>query len=123
MPQDPIRDVRLKIQRADKHICEVEAAYNAFIFANSSPSLIEYDLDARKVRYIWEWERVELIDTINLASGDAIHNLRSALDAMIYCVVAKHGFRIPESACKLPFDKDRESFERAAKQARIKKAA
>jgi hypothetical protein len=69
----------LKIKRAEEHIAQIKAAINSL--PNRYTSIVEKDLEARR-----QWIKYELPqatdfrDTLGLVIGDAVHNLRTALD-------------------------------------------
>ncbi|HEX6204497.1 MAG TPA: hypothetical protein VFZ29_01640 [Solirubrobacterales bacterium] len=85
-----LKGPQLKLDRAKHHIRDLEAARQRFFDANP------YDL--------WEKENLEtgqrelvvkradpVPDSLSLISGDVIHNLRSALDHLIWQLVVANG--------------------------------
>jgi hypothetical protein len=98
--QDRIRTVRKKIERAKKHIGDLNAAVGAFF--SSSPYEIGTKIDAQTARPIHYMTKVDLIpDEIPLILGDAIHNLRSSLDHLAYGLVEANG-QIPTKRTYFP---------------------
>src|SRR5579864_4992836 len=90
--QDRIHGIRLKIERAKEHIRDLDAAIKRFV--QEQP----YTLGAKPHR-IPEIEHTTLYvaevkpipDCISLIVGDAIHNLRSALDHLMWQLVEAAG--------------------------------
>ena len=75
--------VRLKIERANKHIRELQAAILAFNATNPHEISAKRDSQMRKlIYYILRAEPVPV--EIAMISGDILHNLRSALDHLAY---------------------------------------
>jgi hypothetical protein len=74
----PFRDARLKIDRAKKHIAEFTAAHIAL--ENSCTSTIQDRPDGGQSLVHEIPELRTAMDELALIAGDAIHNLRSALD-------------------------------------------
>jgi hypothetical protein len=71
--------VRLKIERADKHIADLNAAIQSFFGSNPYKIGIKRDPDTRKL--IYYVESVQPVPVIVAAvAGDALHCLRDALD-------------------------------------------
>lgn len=99
--------LRLKLERADRHIFDLKETWDAFVVGN--PYLFESEDDPQTGERIYKLVSAALIPaTIPLIAGDAIQNLRSALDHLAYHLVslgpsaAGHGdkiyFPIGESA-------------------------
>jgi len=73
-----------KVERAEKHIEDLLLACEAFF--DSKPYEIEIKVDPDKSERSYHLVRMaEVPDEIMLICGDAIHNLRSALDYLAYC--------------------------------------
>jgi hypothetical protein len=75
----PFRDARLKIERANKHIADLELAISALEEANIAT--VQEDTNTRTE--IVKHDNPGLADgllKLSLIAGDAIHNLRVALD-------------------------------------------
>ncbi len=71
---------KLKLKRANKHIMELNAVLNAFL--ESHFDNVSFKEDA----YGWHHLQlggVSIPEDVPLIIGDAIHNLRSALDFML----------------------------------------
>jgi hypothetical protein len=87
---DRLKGIRLKIERAKKHIIDLDAAIHTFY--NSEP----YTLDANEKPEISHLalyvSRVKPVpDVIGAIIGDSVHNLRSALDHLMWQLVEAGG--------------------------------
>jgi hypothetical protein len=75
----PFRDARLKIKRADKHIADLDAVIVGL--KDSYSSTVEPNRETGHQDLIHAIpEFAEALDTMSLIAGDAIHNLKTALD-------------------------------------------
>jgi hypothetical protein len=81
-----IDKIRHKIERANKHIKDLDLVNRSFI--DPEPYVVEPHYDPNwgdKGRTIYRVLGLPTIpDDISLITGDAIHNLRSALDHLAY---------------------------------------
>jgi hypothetical protein len=99
-----LRASRLKIGRANKHISEA----NAHIAILSDPETYaitdEYNRNANTTRitYHTPTDMEERIDNIALATGDAIHNLRTSLDYAWFETLKKRHPTAIDHDSKLP---------------------
>jgi hypothetical protein len=73
-----LRDSRLKIDRANKHIADIEARIRTL--HDSQTSVIEMDQNTGCETLKYEFPDVTAFTDIALMLGDAIHNLNCALD-------------------------------------------
>jgi hypothetical protein len=71
--------VRLKIERANKHILDLNAAIRVFLDSNPYEILTKRDPNTRQLIYYVASFR-ETPPAIGMIAGDAINNLRSSLD-------------------------------------------
>jgi hypothetical protein len=72
---------RLKIERAERHVRELEAEIRAFRERN--PYRVVRDHDAQAGRYVYRVKTVEDVPAcLSTIIGDIAHNLRSALDQL-----------------------------------------
>jgi hypothetical protein len=79
MAYDRMSDIREKIKRADKHIADFKLEVRKF--NGSDPYSIRVDMETESGRPIVHVLKVKPIpQDISLIAGDAIQNLRSALD-------------------------------------------
>jgi hypothetical protein len=82
--------VRAKIERAKQHVRDLESALQAFRDTNPYGFRIEDDLQTGdKIHRINI--RSQTPDSLSLMVGDAIHNLRSALDHLAWQLVEVNG--------------------------------
>lgn len=88
---DRLDGMRRKIERADKHIGELHGAIKEW--TDTDPYLVvpEDDLDAGDKVYRVRIREQPPADRWSPIIGDAIHNLRSALDLLVYQLVLANG--------------------------------
>lgn len=82
----PLDSLILKLERARKHILELESGYEAFI--KSDPYHIDFKVDSnagQRSYYLTKADPVPL--GLSLPLGDAINSLRSTLDHIAYALV------------------------------------
>jgi hypothetical protein len=83
---DRLRQVTLKVERANQHFAELQKVILAFIATNPYRVAIKVDADTR--RPIYFVESVEPVpEFLSLLAGDVIQNLMSALDHLAYQLV------------------------------------
>jgi hypothetical protein len=86
----PLELVRAKIGRAVKHIGDLEAAVLAFLYGH--PYEISLDYNDQTGQYEWSLVKAAEIPTsIPIIAGDAIHNLRSVLDHLVWQLILTQG--------------------------------
>ncbi|RIA55039.1 hypothetical protein [Dichotomicrobium thermohalophilum] len=104
---------KLKVERADHHIAELESAFMRFVERN--PYTLSFGKNhatgspAVRIRF-----GKELPETFALIIGDSIHNLRTALDHMTWELIGRDG-GAQNRNLKFPTGSDRRSFEAACK--------
>jgi hypothetical protein len=127
---DPIcakrtKEALLKVARAKKHIGEFDVARIAFLGTNPYAAVPEYDIKENlTVFFLDRWEEVP--DTILLPLGDAVHNLRSALEYLWRQLVEVCNGRTldPKERPAFPVFEDLKRFDKyLAKPDRIVEAA
>ena len=99
----------LKIERANQHIVQLESTFRAFVKNNPHRISIQPDVEAGKVKIGVDFG-VPLPSLISMITGDAVHNLRTALDHLACALVAANGGTIG-SYIGFPFHEDRANFE------------
>ena len=82
------RDARLKIKRANKHIADLKGTI--FALKESSNVRVQKNNHTGANELIHTLEFAKYADDIALIVGDAIHNLRSALDFAWVSLLEKH---------------------------------
>jgi hypothetical protein len=89
-PSDRVATVGHKVERAEKHVLDLQDALQAFLDSRPYEVVREYNPDTGEFSY-----RVARVmptrPGIMLIAGDAIHNLRSALDHLIWQLVKANG--------------------------------
>ncbi|MGB7864249.1 MAG: hypothetical protein WCF74_12720 [Candidatus Sulfotelmatobacter sp.] len=112
MATDRIKAAQLKVERAKKHISDFDLARVEFLSANPYAATPEYYVEHdATVWYLDRWECVP--KRMLLPYGDAVHNLRSALDYLWWQLVEVCGVKPdPKKRPTFPIFKDLESFEK-----------
>jgi hypothetical protein len=83
---DRLLGVRLKIERAKQHVVDLDVALRAFY--ESSPYKVGAKRDPQTRKLVYYVTSVEATPaTISLIAGDALQNLRSALDQLAWQLV------------------------------------
>ena len=84
----PLDGVRAKLERADEHLEILYGEVARFLYGKPYELVLEYD--AENVTWIVHM-RIHRDPPIRIATvaGDCIHNLRSALDHLVYALVEK----------------------------------
>lgn len=117
MEDSLFRGSHLKVKRANKHIRELYDLLNGFRETRHYRIRVKRDPKTRDwIISIGILERVseQVSDDVSVIVGDAIHNLRAALDLAMYELV-KWLSRTPSEFTKFPFRKTREEVEAAVK--------
>jgi hypothetical protein len=106
---------RLKIQRANRHISDLATIFNAFLQSDFCQLRVEKDPNGRN-------EVLKLVSVASLPAdvplimGDAVHNLRSALD-----YVTRQLFGADNERVTFPLVKKREDLENSSAMGLVKK--
>lgn len=121
--QKRIDGIRLKIKWAKKHIRELDAAINRFL--QDQP----YRIGAKPHRIpqiehttLYVAEVKPIPDEISLILGDAIHNLRSALDYLMWQLVEAYG-GTPNKSIYFPIADTVQQYQSAIGNREIQKIA
>jgi hypothetical protein len=111
---DPFTSARRKIARAKRHILDLEREITAFIGENPYIQVVEDDPQRPGYRF----HKIKLTKTLpeSFADliGDAVNNLRAALDHACYAVAAASGKIVPREAY-FPFAGDASKLDSAIK--------
>lgn len=109
-----LRGPRAKIERAKKHIGELELAVSALVFSNTShPHVITVESDPQAGNKVYKVGKIPPVpDGVAAIAGDAIHNLRSSLDLLMSQLVERR--RNPGSIY-FPTASNRKRFEARCK--------
>jgi hypothetical protein len=101
-----IQQARLKVERANEHIIDLDTRLQRFSETDSYVIHVDYDVDAG-----YDFMRLETVETVPdhflLIAGDALNNLRSSLDYVM--------FGLCPHAREFPIYGKREYFENAIK--------
>jgi hypothetical protein len=93
MQAPELASVRAKISRAEHHLRDIDAALKMVIGDNPNanhPVIFEYESDGKDV-IVKLTECQPLDPALPLMIGDCLHNLRSALDYLVYRLALKNG--------------------------------
>jgi hypothetical protein len=106
------RDARLKVQRANKHIADLEAAISA-LKENYTATVVQNSDTGHQDLVHAIPEFAEAADNMALIAGDAIHNLKTALDFAWMSVLMKHVPTANFDCAKFPVYPSRQELESA----------
>jgi hypothetical protein len=99
----------LKVERAEKHIRDLEGELEAFIARKPHRFIVKNDVKTGQpiiqIRIVEEPPKI-----FSVIIGDAVHNLRSALDHMVWELVGRDGGKQDERLA-FPCSKTRDKFE------------
>lgn len=96
--------IRLKVERAKKHILDLEIARDRFI--ETEPYVIEPERNPQTGNYLFRVTKLQPPPRdIGLIAGDVAHNLRSALDHLAYQLVVVNK-EIPNRSTEFPIFDD-----------------
>jgi hypothetical protein len=105
--REPFYGARLKIERARRHMNDLQHA--AQLYGDTHPHIVTVETDAVTGDNLLRIDPADpLPDELLLILGDAIHNLRSALDHAWCMMVVTQG-----TWAKFPFRRTRTEFEAA----------
>lgn len=109
---------KLKIKRANHHINDLQLALETFLKSDFYRLSIKKDPNGGNNVLEFKSTR-EMPWMIPLIIGDAIHNLRAALDLMT-CEIVTMANQIPDKYTKFPFRETRQELESAIPGGKIK---
>ena len=89
-PKSPYKDSWLKIEWAKQHIINFQELINTFIGGNNHRFMFDFNLQELKVTVN------ALPDDAGLLIGDALHNLRSAIDCAYYATALRAGCEVTD---------------------------
>lgn len=116
MTQSLLRFPRLKIDRAKHHINDLNGKINAYLAQRPYTLVVIDDPEAEK-RTVRIKTNIAIPDELSMILGDAIHNLRSALDLVVFGMVGNKAPR-PE-AVQFPFASRVEALEATIKNRQV----
>lgn len=92
MESPHLASVRAKIDRAQIHLDAIKAALRLVLGTKPEVHHVATELDFKRQEIISTIPKVEPLEpTLPLMIGDCIHNLRSALDHLVYQLAVQHG--------------------------------
>src|SRR6266550_791129 len=106
----PLGDSRLKIDRAKQHITEFDSRITQFLSRKPYSLVSEPHTDPGYERLVWKLHEPIPAD-LPCILGDAIHNLRSALDIAAVELVARNDPTVDLDEVHFPFTKAPKEFE------------
>jgi hypothetical protein len=110
MASDRISGIRLKIERAEKHILDLGTELTAFL--DSNPYEFGREFEAHVHRTAFRLVRYTPIPSrISLITGDAIHNLRSALDYLVWELIKPEVRKLKPRQISFPIYESFEKYE------------
>jgi hypothetical protein len=94
MPSNHVfNDILAKLDRANKHISDLNSLWDACRVAHPNLLRIERDPQSGDVHYFVE-DMTPIPIEISLIAGDSIQNLRTALDHLAYAMVERAGGKV-----------------------------
>lgn len=117
---EAFRNAQLKIQRAKEHISDINRLVESFLDLDFYSVTIQVDTESG-TNSLFVRIKETIPDDIALVIGDAIHNLRAALDLAVSEIVARAGGRVSDAY--FPFNRDREGLQNSSKYGLINKSA
>ena len=104
------QSARLKLERANEHIAEVEKRISLVASPNAQTIWVEDDLNSG-VKFIhYRLDRFADLRDIALILGDAIHNIRSVLDHSWYATLGELAPTLISLHTRFPVDRTPESL-------------
>jgi hypothetical protein len=100
---------KLKLKRADKHIRELNSVLTSYLNAHVFPLYTEKDPKTGRDNLRLKKPTEPIPGEVPLILGDAIHNIRSALDYMMWDMITAVGGK-PSRYTQLPFRQTRDEL-------------
>jgi hypothetical protein len=98
---DAFNSAGLKVQWAEKHISDMEALVETFHKVNKRRVFTQEGPEGKGVLFAFELtDFLPEIPTLQMLAGDAVHNLRSALDHLAWAIVSV--FKEPDAHLHFP---------------------
>lgn len=110
LPPDAFLSATSKVKWANQHIRNMEAVFRSAIESGEKTVFIKDDPDRPDgVQITLNWAPIlRVFPVLRMAAGDAVHNLRSALDHLAYAIVS--AVDKPNDRLYFPMDVARNSF-------------
>jgi hypothetical protein len=119
MPRSAFGGARSKVERANKHIGDLEVAFATFLKKDFYALNVQTDSQSGQCHLSFHLTAFPSPD-IPLIIGDAVHNLRSALDLMIYDIALIDN-KVPDRHTKFPVRLEWKEISGALKSAQIER--
>jgi len=114
---DPLRGVKLKIERANAHIREVSALIDTYLSPDPYERFFEVD-PVNGEKHIKLRATEQPPEEIAVISGEVMYLLRSALDHLVTSIATRREI-VVISRTGFPIERTRKEFESALKQRKI----
>lgn len=117
---DPLVGPKLKVARAYQQVREVEREINVFL--NTQPNTLTPDFDPKRANLRYKYKYSDPVPPIiSVICGELFHNLRSALDQLMNCVLAQKIGMANIRKGGFPIETNREKFEASSQYGKVKK--
>jgi hypothetical protein len=90
LPAEYLAGIRVKVERAKKHVRDLDVAIRTFLGSDLKPYLVTRQRDPNMLDLVFNVASVRDVPLeFSAILGDAIHNLRGALDYLAYALVVR----------------------------------
>jgi hypothetical protein len=113
------KTARLKIERADKHIADVDQKIAALCSPESQSITLDIDSQTRNQRLHYDFKAAIPIDDFALVIGDAIHNLKTATDHGWFTLLSAFAPGAINDWSRFPIDVEKEKLEKRLQGVKI----
>jgi len=122
VPLKPIDKIALKIERAYKHIRELQVALSTFYKENRD--FLRREIDPESGDHIFKIVSVpEVPEMISVIAGDVLQNLRSALDHMTYRIVVVSPLTTSKKDIFFPFGESLNDYMASERRRKVEQAS
>lgn len=109
MAKANLEGARAKVERAKQHIRDLDAQRIAFLGDNPYRTTPEFHPEYSATAYFLD-EYAPIPEAISLVAGDALHNLRAALDYVVYAFASKGLSPAERAKLYFPISKSAEDY-------------
>jgi hypothetical protein len=114
---DPLEGVKLKIERANSHIPEINSHLDFLMASDSHEIITEIDAAKGEIRRKFRLIKQPPLQ-VGVVCGEILDGLRSALDHLITATATRRGMIVIENT-GFPIEETREKFEAALRKRKI----
>jgi hypothetical protein len=116
----PIEQIRIKVDRAKKHVSDFQTEECAFFRSKPYVVRAKHDPQTRQLIYYIASIRAPS-PVLSAISGDAIQNLRSALDHLAYalCAASSGGLSVSAKRTYFPIFSSREGYDESERTRKV----